>query len=457
LQYQPGDSVGDYIVLGHLGSGAFGDVYRVEHSLTKRVEAMKVLPGPIAADRAERILREAKMQARLNHPNITALHNAFWWKGGLALVMELVEGEPLREQLAHQGIPIEKAIHYARQTLFALDHAHRHGVIHRDVSPANILITKGDRVKLTDFGLAKDPADRRITRAGSIQGSIYYSSPEQIRAADDMDQRADLYSFGVVLYEILTATKPFDGETAFDVMLAHAERTPPAPSTLNRGVPRWMDTLVLRALEKAPDQRYPTASAFLRALDAKARRGTPAWAYAAAAFAAITLLYSGLAVWRMSTAPLPLPPTMPSVAILVPPILPPPLEVSKAPEPEPAPPQQAVAAKPMVVRRKAASVPMQQPRIVGQEPAPPVYQAPATPAPEVPTEAPLQQAAAPQETPAIVKPAIPQPEPSLPPQRAEAPERPGRVRGLLNRVNPFRRRATPGSKQTLSASPQSSQ
>jgi hypothetical protein len=461
LQLQIGESVGDYVVQGRLGSGGSGDVYRVEHALTKRIEAMKVLCCPIPEDRAERILREAKMQARLDHPNITALHNAFWWKGGLALVMELVDGESLRDRLLPQGLPFQRGFHYARQVLLALDHAHQSGVVHRDISPANILITKRDRVKLTDFGLAKDPNERRITRAGTIMGSIHYSSPEQIRSSDDINHRTDIYSCGVVLYEMFTGVKPFDGDTSFDLMLAHAEQTPTRPSTLNRELPRWLDDVLLRAMEKAPERRYGSANEFLRAIDSHYQRGLPGWAWAAAAFTAVSLLYGGLAAWRINTAEPPKPPPMPSVAIRIPPIEPPPLAVTPVLLPEPPPVEHPVRAvsKPLIVRRKAAPVALKA-TIVGEEPLPPpAYQPPPSEGEDRPVAA-VAVAPSPQVTPQHVESRPPEKTSveSAPPPVVDQPiEKSGLLRGIVKRVNPFRRRITPGSKQTLSASPRSSQ
>jgi eukaryotic-like serine/threonine-protein kinase len=137
VRYQAGDRIGDYLITGHLGSGASGDVFRVEHAITARVEALKILYAAEPGERAERILREAKLQARLNHPNIVAVHNAFWWRGDLALVMELVEGKSLKQLMQAGPLDPELVLHYARQILRALGHAHRCGVIHRDVSPAN--------------------------------------------------------------------------------------------------------------------------------------------------------------------------------------------------------------------------------------------------------------------------------------------------------------------------------
>jgi hypothetical protein len=459
LQLQIGESVGDYIVQGRLGSGGSGDVYRVEHALTKRVEAMKVLCGPIPEDRAERILREAKMQARLDHPNITALHNAFWWKGGLALVMELVDGESLRERLLPSGLPLHRGLHYARQVLFALDHAHQNGVVHRDISPANILITKHGRVKLTDFGLAKDPTDRRITRAGMIMGSIHYSSPEQIRSADDIDHRADIYSCGVVLYEMFTGVKPFEAETSFDLMVAHAEQTPQRPSSVNRELPRWLDDVLLRAMEKAPERRYGSASEFLRAIDAQYQPGLPPWAWAAAAFTAVSLLYGALAAWRLETGEPIQPPPMPSVAIRNPPIEPPPLAVVTVMQAEPVPvePPVRVLPRPMVARRKVAPLTVKA-KIVGEEPPPPpAYQPPPPEHQERPVTAAVT---VPPERITPVPIELPVPEslpagPAVPAAVDQPTDKPGRLRGIVNRVNPFRRRNSSGSKHSLTAAPPS--
>ncbi|MBL8174645.1 MAG: serine/threonine protein kinase [Bryobacterales bacterium] len=353
MRYKVGDRIGDYSITGHLGSGASGDVFRVEHAITNRVEALKVLYATASTDRAERILREAKLQARLNHPNIVAVHNAFWWNGDLALVMELVDGQSLKQAMANGPLEAATVLHYARQILRGLAHAHKRGVIHRDVSPANILITGKGLVKLTDFGLAKERAGPSITQAGVLMGSVFYTSPEQVRSSAEVDYRTDLYSCGAVLYELYTGAKPFDGGNVFELMLAQAESKPVAPSTRYPALPARLDGVLLKALEKEPGARYGAALEFLAALEAAS---APRWktpAYAAAGFVAVAAIMGGLTLNpqpQAEAAPVP-PPPMPKVAIVDPPFPRPPLSIPAAPEALPAavpllPPAPAVAGAP---------------------------------------------------------------------------------------------------------------
>jgi serine/threonine-protein kinase len=176
MKFETGATFDAYRIVGTLGSGGMGEVFRVEHTFTKRQEAMKVLAGGRlrAGDQAERFLREIQLQASLNHPNIAAVHHAFSVDDDLVMIMELVEGATLRSLMEVGGIPLPSALTYATQVLDALDYAHQHGVVHRDVTPANILITPGGVVKLTDFGLAKSPTDMSFTQTGVVMGSLYY-------------------------------------------------------------------------------------------------------------------------------------------------------------------------------------------------------------------------------------------------------------------------------------------
>src|SRR5579864_730895 len=181
-----GETVGAYRVLQELGGGGMGRVFKVEHTVTHRPEAMKVLEGgrPGAPAQAARSLREIKIQASLGHHNIAEVHNAFWQGEDLVLVMELIEGRSLRSVLEHQRLPLATALDYACQALSALKYAHEHGVVHCDISPANMMISPTGVLKLTDFGLAKGPADVRISLSGAPLGSLYYMSPEQVRGAE---------------------------------------------------------------------------------------------------------------------------------------------------------------------------------------------------------------------------------------------------------------------------------
>jgi serine/threonine protein kinase len=266
--FQVGQSLGDYAILQELGKGGFGQVYKVEHTITGRREAMKVLAASNAnaGDQAERFLREIRLQASLSHPHIAVVHTAFWVNDDLALVCELLEGESLQQLLERQAPTQRQATEIMSQVLDALSYAHARGIIHRDVSPANIFVTAGGTVKIIDFGLAKAATDLRLTREGSPIGAAHYMSPEQIRGAQDIDARTDIYSCGVVLYELLTGKKPFEGDNAFDIMKAQTEQAPPSPMEANPQIPTALSEVVLRALAKKPEARFQSADTFLQAL-----------------------------------------------------------------------------------------------------------------------------------------------------------------------------------------------
>jgi serine/threonine-protein kinase len=263
-----GTQVGDYRILAPVGAGAYGQVFQAEHVITHRVEALKILSDyrPSDSEQSQRFIREIQLQASLSHPNIAAVHNAFWTGEGLVLVMELVHGEPLSAILHRARVPLVPGVSYVLGTLSALAHAHGHGIIHRDIKPENIIITPDGAVKLTDFGLARSPSSPRLTQSGEFAGSPSYMSPEQVVATGPIDARSDIYSTGVVLYEIVTGRPPFPGDTPFAVMLGHQSATPVPPSRLNPAVPPALDQVILKALEKARDRRFATATEFQIAL-----------------------------------------------------------------------------------------------------------------------------------------------------------------------------------------------
>jgi hypothetical protein len=263
-----GDVVGDYRVIDVAGSGGMGAVYKIEHAITRRIEAMKLLPPGSCDDpeQVRRFEREIQVQARLHHPNIVALYTAVRDGNSIGLVMEFVEGESLQRRLEAGPLPVETAVDFASQVLRALAYAHNAGVIHRDVAPANIIITPGLTVKLTDFGLARGAADLRLSMSGVPQGSPWYMSPEQVRGIGAMDARTDLYAMGAVLHEMLTGEKLFDVEGAFAVMRAHVEAEPALPSSRNPKVPAALDGIVRKAVAKDPAMRYQSAHEFRLAL-----------------------------------------------------------------------------------------------------------------------------------------------------------------------------------------------
>lgn len=269
MAYNIGDRAGDYEIIDVLGAGGMGKVYKVRNIISERVEAMKVLLPNLESDPdlADRFMREIKVQASLQHQNIAALHTAQRLNNSLVMLIEFVEGITLEAALRKGPIPPEKAIDYIKQVLQALAYAHSHGVIHRDIKPANMMLTPSGVVKLMDFGIAKLSEDRRLTQTGRTVGSLYYMSPEQIQGAVDLDPRADLYSLGVAFYELLTRTRPFQGDSDYSIMAAHLNAQPVPPIQIDPSIPPVLSDIILMAIAKSPDQRFQTADAFRRALD----------------------------------------------------------------------------------------------------------------------------------------------------------------------------------------------
>ena len=268
IKLEIGSTVGDYQIIGILGAGGMGKVYKVRNVISDRVEAMKVLLPDLVTEPelADRFMREIKVQASLEHPNIAALHTALRIENQLLMLMEFVEGETLEQKLRNGPMHVRDAVDYIAQVLSALGYAHQHGVIHRDIKPANMMLTHGGAIKLMDFGIAKAASDRRLTMTGTTMGSLYYMSPEQIKGAATLDSRSDLYSVGVSLYELVTGKRPFDGDSQFAIMSAHLEKMPVPPLELDPTLPAALNDIILMSVAKDPDQRFQTAEAFRNAL-----------------------------------------------------------------------------------------------------------------------------------------------------------------------------------------------
>lgn len=269
MALQIGESIGHYQIVEELGVGGNGRVLKVEHLITRRREAMKILPNgrPNSQEYEHRVLREIRLQASLDHPNIAAVLNAFWLEDDLAMIMELIDGETLQKVLERRRLNLDQSLKLIRQVLLALSYAHAKGVIHRDVSTANIIVGDDMRIKLTDFGLAKGSADLSVTQSGGMIGSPYYISPEQVRGTAATDQRSDIYSTGIVLYELLTGTKPFEAESSFLLMQAHVQSRPQSPIERNAAIPQFINEAILKALAKNPEDRFQTTAEFLSAID----------------------------------------------------------------------------------------------------------------------------------------------------------------------------------------------
>jgi beta-lactam-binding protein with PASTA domain/tRNA A-37 threonylcarbamoyl transferase component Bud32 len=251
---------GRYRVIRRLGSGGMANVYLAEDTELGRSVAIKVLDEKHAKDEqfVERFRREAKNAASLQHPNIVSIYDRGEAEGTYYIAMECIEGRTLKELLVARGpLPVDQAVAYARQILGAIRFAHRKGIVHRDIKPHNVLVDADGRLKVTDFGIARAGASQ-MTEAGSIIGTAQYLSPEQARGAP-VDQRSDLYSVGVVLYEMLTGSVPFTGDTPVEIAMKHISAVPEPPSAKRPEVPEDLDMVVLRALAKDPDERFQTA------------------------------------------------------------------------------------------------------------------------------------------------------------------------------------------------------
>jgi serine/threonine-protein kinase len=259
---------GRYRLERKLGSGGMADVWLAEDQELGRKVAVKLLHERYANDEqfVERFRREATHAAGLSHQNIVSIYDRGSADGSYFIVMEYVEGRTLKELLVTRGpCPVPIAISYARQILAALRYAHRNGIIHRDIKPHNVIVDREGRIQVADFGIAR-AGTSQMTEAGSIIGTAQYLSPEQARGAP-VDESSDLYSTGVVLYELLTGQVPFTGETAVEIAMKHLSQVPAPPSTIRPEIPHDLDLVVLRALAKDPADRYRSAAEMDRDLD----------------------------------------------------------------------------------------------------------------------------------------------------------------------------------------------
>ena len=266
-EFTVGQSVGDYEVLSILGLGGMGKVYKVRNVISDRVEAMKVLLPDLNSHQslADRFLREIRLLASLNHPNIAALRTALTYENQLVMIMEFVEGETLANRIARAPISTAEAVNYSEQILSALSYAHKHNIIHRDIKPANMMLTPQGVVKLMDFGIARSGTDGSLTSTGTTLGSLNYMPPEQVRG-EAADARSDIYSFGISLYELLTGKLPFQGDSQYSLMTAQLNQQPPSAISLRADLPPALNEIILMAMAKEPAERFQSADAFCNAL-----------------------------------------------------------------------------------------------------------------------------------------------------------------------------------------------
>lgn len=268
VNIEPGATLGSYLVVSKIGEGGMGLVYKAHDTTLDRTVALKVLSPHLFRNQEflNRFRIEAQAQARLNGPNIVTLHSMFEIPGSLVLVMEHVEGQTLEQRLHNEGrLSMATTVWVFEQALLGVERAHRMGIVHRDLKPSNIFITNTHEVKLMDFGVAKILDNKANTQSGSMIGTLMYISPEQIKG-HDADFRSDIYTLGITLYQAVTGVLPFEKKTDYEYMTAHLHEQPLPPSSLQPAMPKELEDIILKAIEKDPDKRFQNAHEFRRAL-----------------------------------------------------------------------------------------------------------------------------------------------------------------------------------------------
>ncbi|HMD14098.1 MAG TPA: serine/threonine-protein kinase, partial [Bacteroidota bacterium] len=266
-----GHTISHYKILEKLGEGGMGVVYKAQDLKLDRMVAIKFLPSHLSAsaDNKARFLQEAKATAALNHPNILNVYEIDEQDNGMFFAMEYIEGMTLKKHIANlksgKGIPVIQALEWTAQIAQGLKAAHDKNIVHRDIKPENIMLTAEGKLKIMDFGIAKLKSSSGLTKTGTSMGTISYMSPEQAQG-DAADQRSDIWSLGVVLYEMLTADLPFKSEHEAGLLYLIVNEEPPIPSLMDRKIPHEIDILEKKMLAKDRLQRYQNMDEVLRAL-----------------------------------------------------------------------------------------------------------------------------------------------------------------------------------------------
>jgi serine/threonine protein kinase len=268
------DNIRDYKIIKKIGEGGMGTVYLASDTMLERNVAIKVLNPILTKDSqfTDRFRHEAKVQASLIHPNIVTLYNYFREGDNYCMVMEYVEGVTVKQLISNTGpLPEQKAVWVLNQILEAVGYAHKKGIIHRDIKPSNILLTNDNTVKILDFGIAKILQDKGLTKTGTKMGTIYYMSPEQIKAVKDIDNRTDIYSIGVTLYEMLSGRIPFnvDTDSDFEIMNEIVTGEIKDPRKFYPHISDWLVDILFASVEKDRSKRIQSTDEFTKRLLSK--------------------------------------------------------------------------------------------------------------------------------------------------------------------------------------------
>ena len=328
MSLSPGTRLGPYEIVSPIGAGGMGEVWRAKDTRLERTVALKVLPEGLFEDKemAARFEREAKLLAALSHPNVAAIHAFEEISGRHLLVMELLEGMTLREKLEAGPIPPKQAVDFALQIAKGLSAAHEKGIVHRDLKPENLFVSKEGHLKILDFGLAKRteqektgdetsaPTESKHTEPGVVMGTVGYMSPEQVRGLP-VDHRSDIFSFGAILYELLSGRKAFKRDTPADTLAAILKEEPPELSQSGRNISPADGHVVKHCLEKDRSDRFQSAKDIAFALSqtsgpaattgGQARAPAGVATKAVAAITAVALLvFAGIVLFRRPNKPL---------------------------------------------------------------------------------------------------------------------------------------------------------